>query len=38
MLRIEIRRDRSQRLIGLSQNTYINKVLEIFKYKNVHEV
>ena len=31
MIRIEIFRDRSQGLLGLSQKSYINKVLERFK-------
>ena len=31
VLGIKIYRDRSKRLLGLSQNTYIDKVLERFK-------
>ena len=31
---IKIERDRSQRILGLSQETYINKVLERFRMKN----
>jgi len=31
MIRIEIFRDRSQGLLGLSQKAYINKVLERFR-------
>ena len=31
---IKIERDRSQRILGLSQETYINKVLERFRMKD----
>ena len=31
---IKIERDRSQRILGLSQETYINKVLEIFRMQD----
>ena len=31
---IKIKRDRSQRILGLSQETYINKVLERFRMKD----
>ena len=35
---IEIFRNRSQGLLGLSQKAYVNKVLEIFRMENSHQV
>ena len=37
ILRIKIYRDRSRRLIGLSQSTYLDKVLKEFKNGSVKE-
>ena len=34
ILRVKISRDRSRRLLSLSQETYINKVLERFNIQN----
>ena len=34
VIRINFQRERSRGILGLSQETYINKVLEIFNMKN----